>query len=211
MGSSISPGYVLEVSPRTEEQLQQLAHLGDEELLARACASLHALNRRAKHLREETHSRLGEPDQKRARIEHIYALKTRLLDALVRAGRARVEHFDERSTAARWSCASCHRTWEGIQASCPCGRAGTKGEALSFFHVRWFLVSIGEYRWHVPESSATAAMKQRSRKCEAHPSYQPPREIPRVGLTLAAQCKCIELAIARLDQGPPTSGSGARA
>ena len=71
---------------------------------------------------------------------------------------------------------------------------------------RWFIVDCRGYRWHMPEDEASSEVIAAARPIEPHRVEQPVREIPKIGLTIAAQRRCVELAIERLarrqqDQG----------
>lgn len=177
----------------TAKQLAALAALDSERLIAKSLEALFALNRRAKTFTSER--------------EDIYDLKTRLLTALYMAGRAKVYTY-EIQTGAECECPSCDRTFvirvpDGMSAydlEPYCYRCDTEADVLYGLASRWYIVEtqLG-YRFHQPDWAVTALMAEKAEPCEPHDPTQPQREIPDVGLTIAAQRRCVEMACELLE------------
>lgn len=166
-----------------------------EELIKRSLEALHALNRRAKEKRDRlsTYRRATFSRAVRDEIDRIYRPKDRFLEALIRAGYARVERFTIKRISG-WSCHCCDREWRGFGRQCfDCGRAG---QAKSVDET-WFVIDCGRgFRFHQPALAADLAVM--ALEVPPHEPTQPAREIPKVGLTIEAQFRAIELAVERL-------------
>jgi len=164
----------------TDRQVAALRDLPDDELLDKALASLHALNRRAKEKRDRCNKywRATFADAVTAEIDEIYELKSRFLAALVEAELASVATFQ-------------NETWDLIR------RDDGIGDEHAFVET-WHIVSCRGYAFHVPPLSATDTMRKVATPGDPHDPFQPQREIPDVGLTIEAQQQCVELAIDRL-------------
>ena len=190
----------------TERQMESIEVLDLEVLIARALESLHALNRRAKEMRDRAHRyrRSRFTSTLENQIHEIYSLKNRFLTALVRTDRARVFAFREtRVTRPEWSCSTCDRWWGGDDDSCHrCGESGERLDAGSYERT-WYVVQSGNYRFHQPEDCASAEMAAHAIEIAPHDPVQPRRVIPEVGLTIEAQHRTVALAIARLEPNPP--------
>jgi len=180
----------------TDRQVFELSKLTTQELVEKALAAMFSLNRRAKEKRDRRRKfrRQQFADAIQKEIERIYELKNRFLDALVRSERASVEEF---STSRRtgWLCPYCGREWWG--QSDECFSCGGEGEPM-YEHETWYIVQCSHYRWHQPGDSASEAIKRAAKPGDAHDPNQEAAEIPKVGLTIEAQHKSIEMAIEKL-------------
>ena len=184
----------------TDVQRDVLRKLSTDDLVAKALEALHALNRRAKEIRDRQRqyrrasfaAALGE------QIEDIYAVKTRYLNALVQAQRATVETFTERiDRVGGWYCPACDREWGGWDSACY--RCGCLGDPqASEGDDTWYIVQAGGFRFHQPGDTATQAMRKAAKPITPHDPTQPQREIPNVGLTIEAQFAAVRLATRRL-------------
>lgn len=188
----------------TEKQVQALDLLTPEQLLARAMEALHALNRRAKEKRDRVNEyrKSSFSGAVQREIDDIYALKNRLLAALVAADKARVFVFKQiHHGAAEFECPWCERTFHvrvpwGYQpegAAAWCYRCDTEADLIDDgrYTSSWYIVEALGYRFHQPDESATDKMREVAEPCEPHDPTQPQREIPDVGLTIEAQRRCV--------------------
>jgi hypothetical protein len=182
----------------TEKQVEGLKGLDDDALIARAIESLHSLNRRAKELRDRrnTFRRATFAKHLSDDIETIYSLKDALLEALVLAGRATVGTFEidrsEWDEPSEHYCEFCGRSWFGDSWCYAC--QDDTGESIP---ETWYVIDCGPgFRFHQPDVSEAVAA--RAVEIEPHDPQQPQREIPKVGLTIAAQKACVDMATARL-------------
>ena len=184
----------------TDVQRDVLRKLSTDDLVAKALEALHALNRRAKEIRDRQRqyrrasfaAALGE------QIEDIYAAKTRFLGVLVRAQRATVETFTEKTErSGGWYCPACDREWGGWDSACY--RCGCLGDPqASEGDDTWYIVQAGGFRFHQPGDTATQAMRKAAKPITPHDPTQPQREIPDVGLTIEAQFAAVRMATRRL-------------
>lgn len=187
------------VKPRrtpTHKQVEALAELADEDLIEAALAALHALNRRAKEIRDRknTYRRASFADALEIEKLEIYALKDDLLEALTLAGRATVGTFTSSAATKEVSCGTCNRTWFGGTWCHRCAK--NSGEPVIKAQT-WYVIDCGDgYRFHQYKVSAAVAAK--AVPIPPHDPTQPQREIPDVGLTIEAQKACVELAVERL-------------
>lgn len=196
----------------TERQIERLGLLDPEALIQRACDALHALNRRAKDKRDRAHEVRGYSHRWRARgaIEQaikdematIYDLKTRLLVGLLKAARAKLYSYEivVDSDYGDWDCVCCGHSWRGGPESSMCYRCDGDGDYSPDGPdgQRWYIVEAGGYRWHQPDGTIPDDLAATAEPTEAHDPTQDRREIPDVGLTIAAQHACIEMAISAL-------------
>ncbi len=183
----------------TSKQIAKLQSLGREKLILTAIEALHALNRRAKKCRDN--NQVSKKDE-------IYRLKDRFLDAAIRAGIATIETFEvPGSKYYRFCCPLCEREWNGPQfrerelndvshcRGCDCYDNEVEGELQQNID-RWYVIACLGYRFHQPRIALDLQVQAIS--CEPHDPNQPQREIPICGLTIEAQRRCVELAIACL-------------
>lgn len=188
----------------TEKQIENLLTLDTEALIAKSLEALHALNRRAKTKRDQANALNDYSHRWAARrhiqqairdeMEAIYGLKNRLLLSLLRGGRAKLYSY-EMNRQTGWYCHSCDREWWGWDGDCyGCGMEGAPITAAEC----WFIVEAGGFRFHQPEDTIPKDVEALAQPTEPHDPNQEAREIPNVGLTIAAQHRCIELAIERL-------------
>ncbi len=201
----------------TQKQIEVLASLDDDHLVEKALTALHALNRRAKEIRDRrnTYRRAGFSEKLELEKEAIYALKDDLLEALVLAGRATVGVFTSVVETREVRCDCCDRTWFGSTWCYRCD--DDTGEAV-WDPQTWYVIDCGNgYRFHQPEESVSDDVADLAVKIEPHDPTQPQREIPKVGLTIEAQKACVRLAIERLtppdisEADAPESDNGAEA
>lgn len=202
--SATGPGTLTPTGRRTTptaKQTAMLLALGDDALAKRAVEALHALNRRAKEIRDRrnTYRRATFAKPLTDEMEAIYSLKDAFLEALVLANRASVSTFEiDRSLdnkPCERECDGCGRSWFGEDWCHECQDAS--GVAT---RETWFVIDCGGgYRFHQPHVSDRVA----ARACPipAHNPTQPQREIPKIGLTIEAQRRCIKMAIERLHLG----------
>lgn len=186
----------------TERQIRELRKLDTDALIERALQALHALNRRAKEKRDRAsgYRRASWRERVQEEMEAIYALKSELLTALVEAGKATVYTFDRqgRYRSPEYWCSDCDREWRGDDECYRCGGLGAVVAEGGHIMETWYVVEVGQYRWHQPSHAASTRMREVAVTIDAHDPDQPQREIPKVGLTIEAQHRCIELAIERL-------------
>jgi hypothetical protein len=163
-------------------QCRGIDALGTEPLLDLALRCLHALNRKAKHLRGlawQYTDPTGECHVSAGRLTQtsIYAVKDAFLEALLRAGRARAETFTVTRASRRMYCDGCGREWVGDSRCYEC--QDDSGSPLLETQ-RWFIIESGTYRFHCrwldDELAALAT------PCEPHDPDQPTREVPDVRL-----------------------------
>lgn len=187
----------------TEKQVDAMLFMSDKELIPKALESLHALNRRAKKIRDNGNEYRGSKFFKyyRYRLDHIYELKTSFLDALVIAGHAKVSKFThERMTGYYFECDVCETSFfSGSQhAECRYCYGILDGEESRKIET-WYIISCLGYRFHQPENTATEAIIENAvAEINSHDPDQPQREIPKVGLTIEAQHAYVLEAIKRL-------------
>lgn len=183
----------------TEKQIEAMQAMSLEQLYPLSLDSLRALNRRAKAYRDNANDYQGATFTRalRSKIDEIYALKNRFLEASIRAGKATLETFEVVDDYS-WFC-ECGHEWFGHGDEC------FRCEGAGYNHVRdWFVVDCGDgYRFHQPDMPDDLA--ELAVEIEPHDPTQPAKEIPLIEapvagrpLTIAAQHWCIELAIARL-------------
>jgi hypothetical protein len=180
----------------TEKQIEALGWLDDNALVEKAIEAMHALNRRAKEIRDRknvyrraTFARALAHD-----MEDIYALKDRLLEALVLAARATVGRFEVQVVSNERVCSGCGHSWFGGPRCYACDE--DSGVALESTRT-WYIIDCGNgYRFHQPQASAAVAAK--AAQVRPHDPTQPQREIPKIGLTIQAQRRCVEMATSRL-------------
>ena len=179
----------------TQRQVAKLTTMTDEGIVVAALEAMHALNRRAKKVRDQrnTYRRATFARALDYEVEAIYSLKDAFLTAMVRAGRARVEVFSV-TRHDGYECFSCGRTWGGSNDECfRCIASGIPIVA----HDTWYVIDCGNgRRFHQPEVPRDVAAVAVA--VEPHEPTQPAREIPTVGLTIEAQRECIRIAIQRL-------------
>lgn len=185
----------------TDKQTVRLGQLPTNDLTARAVEAMHALNRRAKVLRDRRneHVRASAGRPRRDDIDAIYALKDGFLDAMVRAGRATLYTFDIEVDVERapQTCTCCHRTWFGDDYCHGCDDYTGDVDVPTTEIETWYIVDCGSgYRFHQPDVAAD--LRERAIPIEPHDPQQPQREIPKIGLTIAAQKACVEMATACL-------------
>jgi len=182
----------------TQKQIEAITALDDDRLVERALAALHALNRRAKEIRDRRNAyrRSGFSHALEAEKEDIYELKDDILEALVMAGRATVGVFTSVVETREVHCPRCDRTWFGGSWCYRCD--DDTGEAV-WDAQTWYVIDCGGgYRFHQPEESVSEEVAEVAVKIPPHDPTQPQREIPKVGLTIEAQKTCVRLAIERL-------------
>lgn len=182
----------------TQKQIEVLASLDEDHLVERALAALHALNRRAKEIRDRRNAyrRAGFSDKLELEKEDIYSLKDDLLEALVLAGRATVGVFTSVVETREVRCNCCDRTWFGSTWCYRCD--DDTGEAV-WDPQTWYVIDCGSgYRFHQPEESVSEEVAELAVRIPPHDPTQLQRDIPKIGLTIEAQKACVRLAIERL-------------
>lgn len=177
---------------RTLRELANLSALNFDELFAQSVKCLHALNRRAKRYP--------------ATSSAIYALKNRFLRAAVAAGVADVERFTlERLTGYFHLCdcdgfdgGTAGRSWYSGSYESYCRACGDRsfGEPQKAIRV-WYLVRVLGHGFHQP-GPADPVLDAVAVSVEPHDPTNYNSEIPKIGLTIAAQQRCVELATAGL-------------
>lgn len=184
----------------TEKQIEALTALADEQLVAKALTALHALNRRAKRIRDHRseYRRASFAKALGEELERIYELKDSFLEVLVLTGRATVSTFDidpsQDEDPCEMYCEGCGRSWFGHAWCYECDDAS--GEPVP---ETWYVIDCGSgFRFHQPEESVSEDVAELAVKIKPHSPTQPQREIPKVGLTIEAQKACVRLAIERL-------------
>lgn len=185
----------------TQKQVAALEALSTDALISRALEALRALNRRAKEKRDRANEyrRSRFAVYVRDEINEIYGLKTAFLNALVVAGLTKVESWSVEREPSEWYCDYCEKHWYG-RGNDECFGCGGSGEPMNGGPETWVIVDCRGFRFHQPPSEVTAAMLAAATPVEPHDPTQPQREIPDVGLTVAAQVACVQMAAARLAQ-----------
>lgn len=202
MKPQLVPNGTTEIKPKTptEKQVNALRGLDDDALLQRALESLHALNRRAKKCRDsrDRYRRASFAKALSFQVDSIYQLKDRLLEALIRSNLAKVEKFSVAQTTG-YAFYCCGREWfarsSGSMCFC-CGEFDDDGYPQESKRT-WFIVECHGFRFHRPTLPDDLAA--RAVEVEPHDPTQPQREIPKIGLTIAAQTRCIEMMAERLE------------
>ncbi len=88
--------------------------------------------------------------------------------------------------------------WVGYDDQCrSCGEPGDIEDAGTVDE-KWFVVGVRGYRFHQPGESAPSTWVHIAREAPDHVPDQPARDIPDIGMTIAAQKACVELCIRRL-------------
>lgn len=195
----------------TQKQIEVLSSLDDEQLVAKALTALHALNRRAKKIRDHRaeYRRASFAKALEEELERIYDLKDSFLEVLVLTGRATVYTFEidpsRDEDPCEMNCEGCGRSWFGNAWCYECDDAS--GEPVP---ETWYVVDCGSgYRFHQPEESVSEEVADLAVKIPPHDPNQPQREIPKIGLTIEAQKTCVRLATERLAvacEDDPASG-----
>ena len=200
---------VKKMSP-TARQVDALSRLPDEALCTKAVECLHSLNRRAKEKRDRVrkYRRTSFADEVDREIEAIYSLKTEFLQAAVEAEHAEVFTFDRAGPRRlpEWDCGECERSWRGEDGTCfRCDSFGDVVDDGRPVIETWYVVQVGDHRFHQPKDEASAAMRAIAQPTTPHDPAQPQRKIPKVDLTLEAQRRCIAMASQRLRAQLPLS------
>ena len=179
----------------TQTQVEALALLENDPLIAKALDAMFALNRRAKKIRDtrNEYRRASFSKALEREMEAIYALKDDFLVAVVLAGRAKVFVFEvERQDG--WHCECCGRYFYSSDPEC----FGCGCDAEPDMDVEdWYLIDCGgHYRFHQPD--VTEQVAALATPMEPHDPTQPQREIPKIDLTIEAQKTCVRIATERL-------------
>lgn len=184
----------------TQKQIEAITALADDQLVAKALTALHALNRRAKKIRDHRseYRRASFAKALDEELERIYDLKDSLLEVLVLTGRATVSTFEidpsQDDEPCEMSCGTCGRSWFGGDWCYECQYE--TGEPVP---ETWYVIDCGNgYRFHQPEESVSEDVAELAVTIPPHDPTQPQREIPKIGLTIEAQKACVRLAIERL-------------
>ena len=199
---------------RERRELESLEKGHNDVLIARALDCMHALNRYAKQIRSKAnlerwegqtfwlHGRFGPAasDYRFSSLQSkIYALKDRLLTALVLTDRASVGVFEHTRTTREHYCPDCGRSWVGDSQCYECRIASGVPTRET---TRFYLVDCGHgYRFHQPGVCEQVA--RRVLPIEPHDPTQPVREVPDVGLSVEGQIRCVQLAVERLESELP--------
>lgn len=178
----------------TESQIEELIDMDDEELIENALVTVQALDKRTEQM-----SRRKKVSRRQAwECIYIRDMRDAFLEELVVAGRANVYQVDIYPPAngepCYQRCSECDRTWYGSSwclrcawdYGCPIPTAGYRidcGNGIRFD----LSILPGDISFYVDEGPA-------------QDPAEPPGEIPRVGLTIAAQKFCVGHAIERLEE-----------
>ena len=184
----------------TEKQMEALSKLDDEALIEKATEAMHALNRRAKKLRDTAHTYYRASFAKAVKFEKelIYGLKDLFLVALAEAGAATLYTFVVEEPGGM-KC-DCGHSWYGHSDECfACGGDGNP----VVIDRRWFIVERGQYRFHAPR--LPERFVGQAIEIEPHDPSQPTREIPEIDLTVNAQFGAVKMAIERLRTRVPSN------
>jgi len=160
----------------TQKQVEALALLDDDALIAKALNAVFALNRRAKKIRDtrNEYRRASFAESLKWEMLEIYAIKDGLLNAMALAGRAEVYVFTVRKYVG------CDINTSPV-----------------FETQAWYLIDCGgRYRFHQPK--VTGEVAALAKPTEPHDPTQPQREIPDIDLTIEAQKTCVRMATERL-------------
>ncbi len=172
--------------------------------------AMQALNRRVKHQRGaelvlELLDGLPPEDDRFSRVkdaavgavaetDRIYALKDRFLDALVAAGRASVGRFTVSRPMYDFESGFQENEYLDETFRNRVLKVGTETQT-------WYLVTAGDYSFHVPGESAGPATRAAAVEIPPHDPYQEAREVPETGLTLEEELAAVERAIEDLRAG----------
>ena len=190
-------GYVPRMAKRitpTEKQIQLLSELTDDQLFDQAVEAMRALNIRAKKVRDQRNQYIRSSKYSylyEKQLENIYSLKNKFLELLLRANKAELKFFDVVEEEYLFTC-NC---WRGSRYEEYCQECGRQKQLVEET-VRWYLVVYKNYSFHQPEMIWDLAEK--AEKILEHDPYQEAKPIPQIGLTIAAQTKCIEMAMSKL-------------